>query len=167
MHMKGVFSIPRKKLIALLAAVFLLIILLLYGGGYVAQFLYNYELWQADGAAFGTTPTLPDANFFMCIASVFRWPFGLQGIGICLGALAVLVLGVMHMGQGEGGEPDRVRNLVYSDKGTYGTAGFMSKKELKEVLDVVPDIRKHPGIILGEMDGQVQRQSGGLRGQRL
>lgn len=34
----------------------------------------------------------------------------------------------------------------YSNKGTYGTAGFMSRKELTEVLDLVPDIRKHSGI---------------------
>ena len=55
----------------------------------------------------------------------------------------------------EGGEYDRRRNLVYSNKGTYGTAGFMSRKELTEVLDLVPDIRKHSGTILGELDHQV------------
>ena len=43
---------------------------------------------------------------------------------------------------------------IYSSKGTYGTAGFMTKKELKGVLDLVPNIRKHPGIILGEIDGE-------------
>ena len=31
----------------------------------------------------------------------------------------------------------------------------MTKKELKGVLDLVPNIRKHPGIILGEIDGEV------------
>lgn len=31
----------------------------------------------------------------------------------------------------------------------------MSKRELKGVLDLVPDIRKHHGTILGELDGQV------------
>lgn len=45
--------------------------------------------------------------------------------------------------------------FAYSDKGTYGTAGFMSRKELTEVLDLVPDIRKHSGTILGELDHQV------------
>ena len=43
----------------------------------------------------------------------------------------------------------------YSNKGTYGTAGFMTKKEMKGVLDLVSDIRKHHGTILGELDGQV------------
>lgn len=133
----------------------LLVALLLYGGGFIGQLLYNYDVWQEAGGQFGTAPQLPDANFFVCLAAVFRWPFGLYGLGLCVGGMAVLVFGVMRMGRGEGGVLDKARNLVYSDKGTYGTAGFMSKKELKEVLDLVPDIRKHHGIILGELNGQV------------
>ncbi|MCM1235091.1 MAG: type IV secretory system conjugative DNA transfer family protein [Ruminococcus flavefaciens] len=121
----------------------------------MAQFIYNYDVWQAGGAAFGTAPQFPNANFFACIAAVFRWPSGLYGLGLCVAALAALTFGVLHMGQGEGGELDKARNLMYSDKGTYGTAGFLSKREMKDVLDLVPNIRKHPGIILGELDGQV------------
>ena len=128
---------------------------LLYGGGYIAQFLYNYDVWQAAGGVFGTAPEFPDGNFFACIAAVFRWPYGLYGVGDCIAALAVLVFMVMRMGYSETGAYDRERNLIYSNKGTYGTAGFMTKKELKGVLDLVPNIRKHPGIILGEIDGEV------------
>ncbi len=128
---------------------------LLYGGGYISQFLYNYDVWQAAGGIFGTSPELPSANFFVCIASVFRWPYGLYGLGGCVAALGVLIFMVMRMGYSETGEYDRERNLIYSTKGTYGTAGFMSKKELKDVLDIVPNIRKHHGIILGEIDGEV------------
>ena len=128
---------------------------LLYGGGYIAQFLYNYDVWQAAGGVFGTAPEFPDGNFFACIAAVFRWPYGLYGVGGCIAALAILVFMVMRMGYSETGAYDRERNLIYSNKGTYGTAGFMTKKELKGVLDLVPNIRKHPGIILGEIDGEV------------
>ena len=128
---------------------------LLYGGGYIAQFLYNYDVWQAAGGVFGTAPEFPDGNFFACIAAVFRWPYGLYGVGGCIAALAVLAFMVMRMGYSETGAYDRERNLIYSNKGTYGTAGFMTKKELKGVLDLVPNIRKHPGIILGEIDGEV------------
>ena len=128
---------------------------LLYGSGYIAQFLYNYDVWQAAGGVFGTAPEFPDGNFFICIAAVFRWPYGLYGVGGCVAALSVLVFMVMRMGYSETGAHDRERNLVYSNKGTYGTAGFMTKKELKGVLNLVPSIRKHPGIILGEIDGEV------------
>jgi len=128
---------------------------LLYGGGYIAQFLYNYDVWQAAGGTFGTAPEFPDGGFLACLAAVFRWPYGLYGVGGCVGALAVLIFMVMRMGYSEVGAYDRERNLIYSNKGTYGTAGFMTKKELKGVLDLVPNIRKHHGIILGEIDGEV------------
>ena len=106
---------------------------LLYGGGYIAQFLYNYDVWQAAGGVFGTAPEFPDGNFFICIAAVFCWPYGLYGVGGCIAALGVLVFMVMRMGYSETGVYDRERNLIYSNKGTYGTAGFMTKKELKGV----------------------------------
>ena len=112
-------------------------------------------MWQAAGGVFGTAPEFPDSNFFACIAAVFRWPYGLYGLGGCVAALGVLIFMVMRMGYSETGEYDRERNLIYSNKGTYGTAGFMTKKELKGVLDLVPNIRKHHGIILGEIDGEV------------
>ena len=112
-------------------------------------------MWQAAGGTFGTAPEFPDGGFFACLAAVFRWPYGLYGVGGCVGALAVLIFMVMRMGYSETGEYDRERNLIYSNKGTYGTAGFMTKKELKGVLDLVPNIRKHHGIILGEIDGEV------------
>lgn len=90
-----------------------------------------------------------------CLAAAFRFPYGLYGVGLCVAALAILVLMVMRMGYSDTGEYDRDRNLIYSSKGTYGTAGFMSKKEAQEVLDLVPNIRRHSGTILGELDGEV------------
>ena len=57
---------------------------LLYGGGYIAQFLYNYEVWQDGGGTLysGTSPQFPDAAFFFFFLSVFRFPYGLYGVGI-------------------------------------------------------------------------------------
>lgn len=149
------FQISKKTILKLLVILPAALLALLYGGGYVAQFLYNYDVWQAAGGTFGTAPEFPNSGFFACIGSVFRWPYGLYGVGGCVAALAVLIFMVMRMGYSETGAYDRERNLIYSTKGTYGTAGFMSKKELKGVLDLVPNIRKHHGIILGEIDGEV------------
>lgn len=130
---------------------------LLYGGGYIGQFIYNYEIWQQNGGTNygGTAPAIPNSSVLVCLRSAFHFPYGLYGIAICIGILALLVIMVMRMGYSDTGEYDRERNLTYSDKGTYGTAGFMRRKEMKGVLDLVPDIRKHHGIILGELDGQV------------
>lgn len=130
---------------------------LLYGGGYIGQFLYNHHVWQQAGGTLysGTSPEFPDPGFLSCVLAAFRFPYGLYGVGICVAVIGILVFMVMRMGYSETGEYDRDRNLVYSNKGTYGTAGFMTKKEMKGVLDLVPDIRKHHGTILGELDGQV------------
>ena len=155
--MKGVFSISRKKLIKVLAILPFAIAALLYGGGYIGQFLYNHHVWQQAGGTLysGTSPEFPDPGFLSCVLAAFRFPYGLYGVGICVAVIGILVFMVMRMGYSETGEYDRDRNLVYSNKGTYGTAGFMTKKEMKGVLDLVPDIRKHHGTILGELDGQV------------
>lgn len=154
---KGVCFISKRNLIKLLIVVPIALLALLYAGGYVAQFIYNYDAWQAAGGSLygGTAPAFPDPGFFPCLGAVFRFPSGLYGLGVCAGALALLIFMVMKMGASDNGEYDRERNLIYSPKGTYGTAGFMTRKELKEVLDLVPDIHKHHGTILGLLEGQV------------
>ncbi len=151
------FSISRKQLIKALAALPFAIAALLYGGGYIGQFLYNHHVWQQAGGTLysGTSPEFPDPGFLSCVLAAFRFPYGLYGVGICVAVIGILVFMVMRMGYSETGEYDRDRNLVYSNKGTYGTAGFMTKKEMNGVLDLVTDIRKHHGTILGELDGQV------------
>ena len=150
------FSISRKQLIKALAVLPFAIAALLYGGGYISQFLYNHHVWQQAGGTLysGTSPEFPDPGFLPCILAAFRFPYGLYGVGICVAVIGILVFMVMRMGYSETGEYDRDRNLIYSNKGTYGTAGFMTKKEMKGVLDLVPDIRKHHGTILGELDGR-------------
>lgn len=155
--MKGVFSISRKQLIKVLTVLPFAVAALLYGGGYISQFLYNHHVWQQAGGTLysGTSPEFPDPGFLSCVLAAFRFPYGLYGVGICVAVIGILVFMVMRMGYSETGEYDRDRNLVYSNKGTYGTAGFMTKKEMKGVLDLVSDIRKHHGTILGELDGQV------------
>ena len=147
--------ISRKQKIIILICLPAALLALLYAGGFISQFLCNYKVWQEAGGEFGTAPEFPDPGFFVCLGAVFRFPYGLYGIGGVTGMLALLIFMVMRMGYSENGAYDRERNLVYSNKGTYGTAGFMNKKQLKGILDLVPNIKKHHGIILGELDGQV------------
>ena len=97
---------------------------------------------------------MPSASFLTCIQSVFTPPYGVFGIFICAGLLLLLIALVMKMGFSDNGEYDRERNLIYSRKGTYGTAGFMSRKEMAGVLDLVPDLRKHKGVVLGMLDNK-------------
>ena len=129
---------------------------LLYGGGYIAQFIRNYTEWQNSGAVMGdgTSPQMPTFAIGECFRAMFTMPYGIIGIAICVLVLGLLVFMVMRMGFGDKGEYDRDRNLIYSNKGTYGTAGFMPEKEIAEVLDVVGDVRKHTGTILGKLNGK-------------
>ena len=79
-------------------------------------------------------------------------PYGIYGIFICIGLLAVLLLFVMRIGYSDTGEYDEDRNFTYSAKGTYGTSGWMSRKEMSGVLELVADLRRYQGIVLGMLD---------------
>lgn len=102
----------------------------------------------------GSSPPMPSFAIGECFRAMFTFPYGLVGILICVLVLGLLIFMVMKMGFGDKGEYDRSRNLIYSTKGTYGTSGFMPKKEISEVLDLVGDVKKHGGTILGKMDGK-------------
>ena len=155
--MKGCCSINKKQKITLACFLPVALAALFYAGGYLAQFIYNYQAWTAEGGTpySGTSPPMPDAAFSVCLRFVFRFPYGLYGMGIFLAAIVLLVVAIMHMGAGGDGQYDKTRNLTYSHKGTYGTASFLNPKEAGRVLDFVPDLRKHHGTILGEVDDRV------------
>ncbi len=133
--------------------IFLIPILMavMYGGGYIAQFIRNYELWQASGSV--GSPEFPSYLPNFCIEALFTFPYGLMGAGICIGLLLLLIFMVMRMGDGDGEIRDRERNLSYSSKGTYGTAGYMTEAEMKEVLEVT-DAKHTTGTILGKLNGK-------------
>ncbi len=147
----------KKKWLALLPVLPVMALAVLWGGGYIAQFIRNYSVWKAAGGmpGNGTSPSFPEGGIWECFQAVFQVPYGLYGMGICLALLVLLILVVMRLGFSGGGKLDRERNLVYSDKGTYGTAGFLSEDEIKEHLEVVSDVRKTDGIIVGELDSKI------------
>lgn len=146
----------RKRIISMLLAAPPLLIGLLYGGGYIAQFMQNYNEWQAAGGTpgDGTSPLMPSFNIGSCLKAVFTMPYGVIGILICVGILALLIIMVMRMGYGDTGEYDKDRNFIYSRKGTYGTSGFMNEKEAEEIFDITSNIKNHNGTIFGMLNGK-------------
>ena len=66
--------------------------------------------------------------------------------------MAVLLLFVMRIGYSDTGEYDGDRNFTYSAKGTYGTSGWMSRKEMSGVLELVADLHQYQGIVLGMLE---------------
>lgn len=148
--------IRKSKFIKILIAAPFAVLAILYAGGYIAQFIYNYNTWQRSGASpgDGTSPDAASADIMTCLTSVFQFPEGLIGIGVCVLLLVILLVMVMRMGYSDTGEYDRDRNFTYSAKGTYGTSGWMDRKEMSEVLELIPDLRKHKGVVLGLLDGK-------------
>lgn len=131
----------------------------LYAGGYAAQFIRNYQLWTAAGnfAGNGTNPQMPSLHPVQCLLALTDFPYGLYGIGICLFGFGLLTFLLMRMGYDRnGGTSDRERNLSYSNKGTYGTSGFMTPSEMHKVLELVDisQLKKHKGTILGKLNGK-------------
>lgn len=126
----------------------------LYAGGYIAQFLRNYQFWERNGhfAGDGTSPPFPSLAPKECFSAVTDLPYGLYGLCICLAAFALLAFFLMRMGlDRNGGVSDRERNLNYSNKGTYGTSGFMTPQEMHQVLELVDNVAHTKGLILGRI----------------
>ena len=97
---------------SLIAAPFA-ILAILYAGGFLAQLLGNYATWKQGGGipGDGTSPLAASPDFLLCLSSVLRPPYGVYGILICIGLLAVLLIMVMRMGYGDADEYDEDRNF--------------------------------------------------------
>lgn len=130
------------------------ILAVLYAGGYLGQFIGNYALWKQGGGypGDGTSPLPASPGLSACLRAAVHPPYGIYGIFICIVLLAVLLLFVMRIGYSDTGEYDEDRNFTYSAKGTYGTSGWMSRKEMAGVLELVADLRRYQGIVLGMLD---------------
>lgn len=145
----------NKRKICLCLAVPLISFAILYGGGYAAQFIKNYKIWTSAGGTPGSSsPVKPTLNALACFKAAFSFPYGIIGCGICITAVLLLVFCLFRMGRSDGGVPDKERNFVYSNKGTYGTSGFMSEKEMKTVFNLTHDLKNCSGTVLGLYDGK-------------
>jgi len=142
----------NRKLSILLIPI--LLVISLYISGYIAQFINNYSQWKTEyGLASGVAPKLPTANFIECISFVFSNEYGFYGIIISFAVIFILILFIIITGKGQNGTTDRKRNIVYSDSGNYGTSGFMTEEEMRNVFEVESPKRVE-GIILGKKDNK-------------
>ena len=146
----------KKKQRTLLFLLPILLMALAYAGGYVSQFIINYRIWTSSGGTpgNGTSPAFPDSSPAACLKALTVFPYSLYWIALCTGIFGLLIFMVMRMGFCRKGTYDKERNLTYADQGTYGTSGFMTDAEMREVLELVPDIAKSRGVILGKLYGK-------------
>ena len=145
----------KSKALAVLVAGPILLVDVLYICGVISQFIENYKIWQQSGAlpGDGTSPALPSFNFKECVMYVFSSPYGLICTGIVLAILLIICVTVFRKSKGKDNY-DEDRNFSFSEQGTYGTSGWMTRREMKGVLDHVHNLKKHKGIILGQLGGR-------------
>ncbi|MCL2047419.1 MAG: type IV secretory system conjugative DNA transfer family protein [Defluviitaleaceae bacterium] len=158
----------RKKIIAVAAVV--LIGLAVYGTGIASQLIYAAVSWLGGDSGLGQglasliSGTVnqteaaareplnigqPQAVF----AALFNLPYNFYGLAVIV-LLAGLIIIFLMKNNSVQGTMDNERNLVYSNKGTYGTAGWMSDTEFNKELEATKDLKSCRGTILGELNGK-------------
>ena len=142
---------PKKILLAAAGST----LLLGYAGGFLSQILSGYAAWQESGGVpgSGTSPPLPSLSPVACLQGLLDLPYGVYGLLLCGGAVALLVL-YRKLSAGNG-EYDADRNFAYAPSGTYGTSGWMTRQELGGVLELVHDLRGHTGTVLGMLSSEI------------
>lgn len=143
----------KSRNAAIAAAVVLGMTVLLYLGGLLGQFLTNYQQWsESSGILGGVLIQFPNANPLVCFRNAFTLQ-GLKGMGIIL--VMVTAVGLyIKFGSTDSKKGQDPRGFSVSNTGTYGTAGWMTAKEMREVFEIT-EAQKAEGMILGEQKGKV------------
>ena len=143
---------------ALIAAFF-------YAAGFIAQLMESQYGWKP-----GQELRLPSLNPFVCFAVLFTG-HGLKAmLGLFLFLVVAALLWWMNREDRTGMTYDKERNFWYSDKGVYGTAGWMEQKALESCFDLTPveQAGEVSEIIFGVKDGMVvSRKKGSQLGPHI
>ena len=119
---------------------------LLYLGGLISQIYLGYQQWMSDGGITGNATMTP-----VLFSPLVCWRSALTVNGlICTLFLAVLAGGLylfLRLQDRFRSKDYDPRNFTRSKRGTYGTSGWMSDKEMRSVLEVA-SVAKARGIIL-------------------
>lgn len=113
--------------------------------------LTNYDIWNESGGMLGgAIIQMPDPNPLVCASSAFSLN-GIKSMGILLLVAGGIFMYLKLSDRFSGGSDDP-RGFTVSKTGTYGTAGWMTAKEMKEVFELTTPA-KAEGNILGEHKG--------------
>ena len=160
----------------LTAAVLIISVVAAYGTGIASQLIYALLSWLGGDSGMGGFGGLGqglggiitgvvsehDVTVFApldigCPRAVFaallNTPYNLYGL-IAVAVLSGLIVIFLMKNSSVHGVMDNERNIIYSAKGTYGTAGWMTEDELHKELEVAKDLKRCDGTILGELNGK-------------
>ena len=142
----------RKRFILTIGCVILALVMLLYISGLISQIASNYAEWMsADGLTGNVTMKPPSWNPITCLGQAFtvRGLCSLLAI-LTIGGVIFLIYKLYDRFDGKKKDP---RGFTTSDSGVYGTATFMTEKEMRNMLELTTP-EKAEGIILGEYEGK-------------
>ncbi len=142
----------KKRFILTIGCVILALVMLLYVSGLIAQIANNYSEWmRADGLTGNVTMKPPSLNPITCLGQAFtlRGLYSLLAI-LTVGGVIFLIYKLYDRFDGKKKDP---RGFTMSDSGVYGTATFMTDKEMKNMLELTTP-EKAEGVILGEYEGK-------------
>ncbi len=143
----------KKRKVAIVVAAILGCAALLYLGGLLGQLFSNYNVWLSEGGMTGKVQLqAPDWNPLTCIPKAFTGN-GLKALALIVFAGAAIFIYIKVHDKFSSTAYDE-RGFTKNKAGTYGTADWMTEKEMKSVLEVsTPE--KATGMILGERKGQL------------
>ena len=142
----------RNRKIAIIVAAVLGVAALLYLGGLFCQLLTNYDAWLNDNGLTGQATKQPiNWSPLVCVPLAFTGN-GIKGMLLLLGICGAIFLYVKIHDKFDGKNQDP-RGFTTSKSGLYGSASWMTDKEMKEMLEINP-IEKAEGTILGEFKGK-------------
>jgi len=142
------------KKIKISAMVILLVTTLCYVAGTISQVVRSLSVWMDAGGVNAGLPTMPVLTPGPVLSALFVTPYTFWGLG-AVALLGMFILAIFVKNNAVQGTLDKDRNLVYSSRGAYGTAGWMTKEELKKELELTKDLYNCRGNILGELNGKV------------
>ena len=143
----------KKRAMGIAIIVILGLAALMYLSGLLGQLLANYSIWLKSGGISGES-SMPPVNWSLikCLQQSFT-PDGFKAMLIILAAGGGIFAYIKLHDKFDGKEYDP-RGFVKSKTGAYGTASWMTEKEMKDVLEIASP-SKAEGIILGEYKGNV------------
>lgn len=142
----------RKKILLTIVFVILTLVLLLYISGLIAQVAENYLKWMSDdGLTENVTMKPPSWNPIICLGQAFT----IRGLCSLLVIITIggVAFGLYKLYDKFDGKDKDPRGFTKSNSGVYGTASFMTEKEMSKMLELTTP-EKAEGVILGEYEGK-------------